>query len=49
MLLGFLIILALIPVLYLIPASKPQDWQEKNDNIQAIAKADFFVSKAPWS
>lgn len=49
MLLGFLIILIAIPVLYLIPASKPQDHQEKNYDIQAIAKADFFVSKAPWS
>jgi len=49
MILLFLIALAIIPVLYLIPASKPQEYQEKNYDIQAIAKADFFVSKAPWA
>ena len=49
MILLFFLVLMAIPVLYLIPCDKPEEHQHNNDNLEAIAKADAFVSTAPWN
>lgn len=49
MILAFLLILALIPILYLIPADESEKQQHNPGNIEAIAKADHFVAEAPWN
>lgn len=49
MILLFFLLIMVIPVLYLIPCDKPEKDQEDHANIEAIAKADYFVASAPWN